>query len=211
MTQRIELKASTSIFILLGLLMMGNTVFAQKIELEESIKKEEFPKNILEMFDENFLENSHPNYYREKNEDGIFYEIKLKHRGNKWSIKFTNEGKIYDAEKLINLKKTPVYKKIKKDIKEKYGKFYIIKSQIQFLPDDAEDLNELLNLEEKDEKEDDEQEEYEIEDDDDYKYEIEIESQMLKKGGYYEILCSSTGEILKERKIIMRSQDNVMY
>lgn len=81
----------------------------QKIEREEKIAIELFPKTALEFV--NTISNSRKKvkFYKETDGDKISYEAKLKYQNRKYSIEFDEQGKIEDVE--IQLSKRSIKKK----------------------------------------------------------------------------------------------------
>jgi hypothetical protein len=81
----------------------------QKIEREEKITIELFPKTALEFV--NTISNSRKKvkFYKETDGDKISYEAKLKYQNRKYSIEFDEQGKIEDVE--IQVSKRSIKKK----------------------------------------------------------------------------------------------------
>ena len=81
----------------------------QKIEREEKITIESFPKTALEFV--NTISNSRKKvkFYKETDGDKISYEAKLKYQNRKYSIEFDEQGKIEDVE--IQVSKRSIKKK----------------------------------------------------------------------------------------------------
>lgn len=173
--------------------------FAQyKYEKEFRIKESDVPENAVNFVNEmNF--SSRIKWYREIGQDIRYYEAKTKHKGDRYSIKFSEEGTLVDVEIEMAESDMPVdtYNKIREHLKSEYDKYSIEKIQIQFLGNQKRVLEFLQNRDDKNGIE--------------TNFEIVLSTKV--KGSYvmFEYLFSENGSLIRKSKIVLKSTDNIIY
>lgn len=105
--------------------------YAQKVEKEKSINRAKFPEKSIEYLNQNFSEMNGVKYYQEKTKDAIYYECKFQCKGEYFSVKFNDNGSLYDIEKLISEKdiSDPALQKIKSRLDDDFTRWKIKKIQ----------------------------------------------------------------------------------
>lgn len=122
--------------LLIGLVLglWGTALLAQvKYEKEERIPEEEVPSPALDFVDE--IEPTRKvDWYREENLEGEAFEVKLKRKGDRFSIKFDLEGKLIDVEKQIQWREIPedVREEIREELEEDFDRYRIEKIQAHY-------------------------------------------------------------------------------
>jgi len=104
-----------------------------KYEKETRIEEEEVPERARQ-FIARIAPTKNENWYREQNLKGVAIEVKLKKEGDRYSIKFTEEGEILDVEKEINWKQIPAEprEEIEEELEEMFDRYRIEKIQVQY-------------------------------------------------------------------------------
>lgn len=180
-----------------------DTCFAQenvKIEVEKRIKQEDTPRNILQALEPLLATASQLKYYQETDSINTFYEVKLKYKEKRLSIKFTKEGDFYDLEETIELESLPTVTKdsINAYFNRAFNKYKIKKIQLRYISPSPQFLayymkNDLSSFE--------------------TNYEIEafIKLEKDSKSGLYEFQFSNQGVLLEKSKVQSREADYVLY
>ena len=172
----------------------------EKIEIEKEIKVEELPSSILLSIKPLEQEGERFKYYQESDGINTFYEVKLKFRGDKLSVKYTELGKIFDleVEQPINSLPHEVQDSIQNYFEKHHKKHKLKKLQLNYTYSDLDKdfimdyvANVLTGLT--------------------LKYEIEAYLKSDKRNGLYELVFSSQGEIIDIKKINSRAAEYVMY
>ncbi|MFQ3213980.1 MAG: hypothetical protein ACJAT1_001064 [Marivirga sp.] len=171
-----------------------------KIEIEKRIKKEDIPAKILEELMPILASANNIKYYQEQDSFNTFYEVKLKYKGLKISIKYTEGGIFHDLEETIKLSQIPSDAKV--SIIGYYSgnavNYKVKKIQLRYTSDIANPLENYLQ---------NNGSSFET------SYEIEAFLKMEKdsESGLYEFLFSRQGALLEKRKIKTREADYVLY
>ena len=191
------------IFPILFLILTQLTLYGQekeKIEIEKEIKAEELPSSILLSIKPLEQEGERFKYYQESDSVNTFYEVKLKFRGDKLSVKYTEAGKIFDleVERPINSLPEEVQDSILNYFKEHHKKHKLKKLQLNYTYSDLEKdfimdyvAKVLTGLT--------------------LKYEVEAYLKSKERNGLYELIFSSRGELIDIKKINSRAAEYVMY
>lgn len=176
-----------------------------KNEQETSIDPEEFPLNADQMLARYWPVVEDEEYYRQLGPDNVQFEKKFVSNGDSWSIAFTSEGDFIDAELLIPFDQisTPVKRAIVDYLDNTFDDYDVTRTQLQYLPEEDEDRDELDEI-----LEDVQERDYE---DLILNYEIEVEGENASTLGRFELLFDSKGELIQSRKIIDRPSDNIWY
>lgn len=186
-------------FVVLFLSATCVSVKAQdKDEREWRVNRKEVPQPALDWFKDAYELPKRVKWYGETNETGNFFEAKLKWKGYRHSVKFTDQGTVVDIEIEKQLDELPesVQQKIPSALDSIASSYRILKLQEQWTgePDDLEDLI-------------DEKEEENLT----TKYELELFIRSGKEAGYHELLFSDKGELLLKRPIKMNTADHLQY
>lgn len=158
----------------------------QKFEKEFRIKKSEAPTKALEFIKSVNLKNK-LKWYAEESNDGKTYEVKTCFRKYKYSIEFSENGKVLDIEKTIKLKQLEVLtqQKIKQSLSKRFKKYKIKKLQIQYIADENWIYKNLFQTENSHTKAK-------------INYELIVKGKTNKMFSQFEILINQEGEIIKE-------------
>ena len=175
---------------------------AVKNEVEDSIKREEMPKNALETLDEFWQGLNDIRYYFQTDGDSQSYEAKLEWQGNSYSIEFDDSGKVLDVEQLIEWDQvsSSASEGIGEYLQKEFRRVNITRLQRQYIADDEDDsddedfIDDILEGDEED---------FEI------RYELEVEGRSGRQIGAFELLFDHSGDLIQRRKIERRSVDNI--
>lgn len=175
---------------------------AVKNEVEDSIKREEMPKNALETLDEFWQGLNDIRYYFQTDGDSQAYEAKLEWQGNSYSIEFDDSGKVLDVEQLIEWDQvsSSASEGIGEYLQKEFRRVNITRLQRQYIADDEDDsddedfIDDILEGDEED---------FEI------RYELEVEGRSGRQIGAFELLFDHSGDLIQRRKIERRSVDNI--
>lgn len=182
---------------------MSKICFAQqvKIEIEETISREQIPNNALIITDPILADAKSINYYIEKGGDSTSYEIKCRFRNKLLSIEFYENGRLMDIEVLTDLDN--ISKKAEENIEDYFEdnleKYKTVRVQRQYSSnslDGAEVINAFLN---------NNNDKLTI------RYEIIAYVKSEEKFGPYEYLFDHEGSFINYQKVSHRSSDNVLY
>jgi hypothetical protein len=188
------------IFILLFFGMISGPLFAQdKIERELRVKEKEVPKEAKDWLYDAFETTKRPKWYQEVFESGYSYEAKFKLKGKFYSVEFDSLGWIQDVEIEIDFKELPneVQAGLEAYLSADYRSSDIKRIQIQYSgkPDDLEDFFDENSLE-------------------GILTRFEIEFIGLDETGHsglWEGLFSEEGKLVRRRKIILTSSENLIF
>jgi len=175
---------------------------AVKNEVEDSIKREEMPKNALETLDEFWQGLNDIRYYFQTDGDSQSYEAKLEWQGSSYSIEFDDSGKVLDVEQLIEWDQvsSSASEGIGEYLQKEFRRVNITRLQRQYIADDEDDsddedfIDDILEGDEED---------FEI------RYELEVEGRSGRQIGAFELLFDHSGDLIQRRKIERRSVDNI--
>ena len=108
--------------------------YAQKIEKEKKISENQFPENARQYLKQNYPEKLKVKYYLEKSKSNTYYECKFFCKGSHYSIKFYEDGTLYDTEKVINQQEIAqdTWSKIKSTFDEDFKRWKIYKIQMRW-------------------------------------------------------------------------------
>ena len=137
-------------------------------------------------------------WYKEESQEGTSIEAKSKKDGCHYSIEFDTNGSIQDIEKKMKLKELPDdhRRTIVRVLNAKFKKWRITRLQEQWKGDQSELLNLVLNGDMK---------VCELD------YEIVIKGKTAERKGFYEMLVSPEGEVLRFSNIVRWSTDNLEF
>lgn len=169
-----------------------------KYEKETRVKEKDVPEDAL-----NFIQlldfDTHIRWYREQGYQEVFFEAKTKFERQRYSIKFTEEGRFFDLEIEIIPDEIPAntFLKIEEYLYSEFDSFSIEKIQIQYTGD-AELILDYI-------KEAATREGIELH------YEIVISTKQEGSFVMFEFLFSETGDFVKKAEIVLKSIDNIIY
>jgi hypothetical protein len=191
----------------------------RKVEIEKQIKEADFPQQSLITIGAILSKSKNVRYYEEKSENNVFYEIKTKYKGEKLSIKFYEDGQLFDLEVLLKFEELPesIIKEIESFLTSSFKKHKVKRVQVQYSPEEVIELDE-----EEDEEERDEDLEEQIEFIEDFmdkeyedfliRYELEVEViEKNKERGFYEFTFNHLGDLISKKSIVKRGDDNILY
>lgn len=190
------MKKHLLLFILL--LQLSSAYSQDKSEREYRIKSSQVAAKALEYVENNF-QDVRIKWYGEENLDGKAVEAKGKKQGNLYSVKFNMNGELQDIEMVMKFGDIAqdVRNTIEKNLESRFSKFKLQKTQIQWLGK-ASDLASLIRGENVTGL---------------YTTNYEITLRGTKEGltEYYEILADHTGKIVRESRILQRTNQNLIY
>ncbi len=193
------MKFSLSALLILG--MLGPALAQVKQEREYRIRKNQFPEEaVLAM--EPYLESARRlRYYREIDSARSSYEMKFKIRRLHYSVEFTPESRLEDAEVEIRPLDIPdaTWESIQSHLQEKFGRYRVRKIQQQYPRGSFADTEATLRaafqnllLPE-------------------IRYELVVQARTDSGISQYEALYDSEGKLLKLRKALPPNYDHVLY
>ncbi len=130
---------------------------------------------------------------------GISYEAKTKYKNRKYSIEFSEDGTFEDVE--INMREPElqyiVYEGIELTLKSQFKEFGIMKIQEQF----SGDIIEVKKLWDKESSQDKITK----------RYELIVKGKTKRTFELFEFLFSDTGNLLSQKKLITKINDNLEF
>lgn len=184
------------------LLLAGAPAGAQqKQEREFRIRKAQFPETAREMMEPYLEEVRRLRFYKEIDSARSSFEMKFKHRRLHYSVEFTPDGELEDAEVRIRAVDIPneTLEAIRAHLKETYGRYRVRKIQQQYprasFESDSQTLkNAFQNLLLPE-----------------IRYELVIQTRQQSGLAHYEILYDSGGRVLKTRESLPPNYNHVLY
>ena len=188
----------TSLLLLLLLFKLSLAYSQDKLEREYRIKESGVPAKALN-YVESIFKNVGMKWYGEENLNGKAIEAKGRLQGDLYSVKFSVDGNLQDVERVMDFNSIPedVRNTIAKNLKSRFSKFKLQKTQIQWVGN----MNDLAALV----KEESVTGTYTT------NYEITLRGTKDGRTDYYEILSDNKGELIRESKIVQRSNQNLIY
>lgn len=190
------MKAYITLIILLFNLAVA---FSQvKSEREYRIKSSEVPAKAFDYVEANF-KDVRMKWYGEENLDGKAVEAKGKKHGHLYSVKFNMSGDLEDIEMVIKFNSIPedVRTAIEKNLGSRFSRYKLQKTQIQWLGDAAH-LGALVRGEN-------------VTGFYTTNYEITFIGTKQGRTAYYEVLADHQGQIIRESRIVQRTNQNLIY
>ncbi|EAR16877.1 hypothetical protein [Robiginitalea biformata] len=188
-------------FVFILLLALAPASAQQKQEREFRIRKAQFPESAREVM-EPYLEGVRRlRYYKEIDSARSSFEMKFKHRRLHYSIEFTPEGELEDAEVRIRPVDIPneTLEAIQAHLKGTYGRYRVRKIQQQYprasFESDTQTLkNAFQNLLLPE-----------------IRYELVIQTRQDSGLAHYEFLYDSEGRLLRIRESLPPNYNHVLY
>ncbi len=188
-------------FACLLLLSFAPASAQQKQEREFRIRKAQFPESAREVMEPYLEDVRRLRYYKEIDSARSSFEMKFKHRRLHYSVEFTPEGELEDAEVLIKPVDIPneSLDAIRTHLKETYGRYRIRKIQQQYprasFASDTQTLkNAFQNLLLPE-----------------IRYELVIQTRQESGLAHFEILYDSEGRLLRIRESLPPNYNHVLY
>lgn len=193
------------LMLLLCLLVSAFSASAQvyKQEKEARIRQEEMPVSAISLLTPLLEHAKRIRYYRETDGETTGFEAKLRWEKRTYSIEFDSTGRLLDVEVLQKFKKFPdtTRQAIQSYLDQQYDRYRITRSQVQYAqPEGASRAAEVL-------REALEQRESEAL----LRFEIEVEGRREGTLVSHELLFDREGAFLRQRIIIHRQLDNLIY
>lgn len=172
-----------------------------KHEREHRIRREQFPEAALEALQPYLDEARRLRFYREIDSNHRSFEAKFRIQRLQYSIEFTPEGELEDAE--VDIKPVDIpratWQAIQEHLGTSFGKFHVRKIQQQyprpaFDSDDATLKAAFQNLLLPE-----------------IRYELVVQAKTESGVGQFEALYDSEGNILLLRKALPPNYDHVLY
>lgn len=198
------MKSKFPFFLLLLVMLSAPAAMAQneKIEVENSISRDEMPSKALNTLDQFWPNLDGIRYYAQTDGDSQTYEAKLEWEGINYSIEFTDSGAVIDVEQLISREdiSPEAGAGIDTYLQQEFDRVRITRLQRQYIADDEDGIDDIDFIDDILEK-----------DEEDYKvrYELEVEGKSGSQIGAFELLFNRSGELILRRKIVRRSLDNI--
>lgn len=185
--------------IILFFIMLSSAYAQVKFEQEYSIKEEEVPKEAL-FFISTAFGSVKQKWHKEVSQNGKSIETRIKKNKKKYSIEFDTLGNIQDVEITISARdiSEKIVKKIRDNLKDKFTKFKIIKTQTQWTGNTQDLIKTIaeniaigsVNLH----------------------YEILIKASKNNEiTKYYETLFDADGMLKSVVEVLERNDDNLIY
>ncbi|MEE4000746.1 hypothetical protein V1T75_10390 [Tenacibaculum sp. FZY0031] len=187
-------------FLAIIFLLFTLSVFTQeKFEREYRVDKDKVPRNSLHIIKKwGFKEKV--KWYAEESQEGKTFEAKVYYQSQKHSVEFSEKGEIIDVE--IKVDFSELNKKVQTQIKgllsEKFKRFKIKKTQIQYKGDEGELYKAVFKLAGHHEK---------IRPN----YELIVKGKREKLYVGYEFLFNSNGVLIKEWKLAPQHHINLEF
>ncbi len=171
----------------------------KKIEREVRLKEKAVPDKILELLAPHSSRITKVRYYKENNGKDYTFEAKVLVGGHHYSIEFSKSLILEDIEKIIPFDSIP--EGAGRAINQEFAifrKFKVDKTQIQFSSSELTP-EQMIHLA------------FENGTPGTIRYEIVVTGMERKKRAKWEMLFSSTGELIKKQEIDVRPHDFILY
>lgn len=178
----ITIKSDFRFLAIIFCLFAGTPGIAQKIEVENRIRKETFPSDALQYLQDRYPDLRRVKYYREISADTVSFEAKFRLDRHLYSVEFFADGTLMDIEKKIRFRTLPedARRKIEARWTEDFQKFRVIKCQEQTIGDRI-------------------------------RYEIEVRGKTEEDTEFYQYLFESDGAFVDREVIVQRPTDMTLY
>jgi hypothetical protein len=184
---------------MIGVLMPFILPAQTKFEREYRINENEVPEKAIQFIRKAFLDKK-IKWYAEESQDGKSIEAKAKYRKHKFSVEFDTSGNLQDVEKTVKFKtlSPQLTDAISQSLTNEFGKYKIMKVQVQWTADNPGTLKELI-------KNGTSSNAY------NEKYEVIVESRADKTYKAFEVLMDRTGTIEKSLELDLRGMNNMEF
>lgn len=188
---------------LLLLVMLGNAQPPVKLEVEQSIRRQDTPSQLLEILSPFLEQAKRVRYFMQTGIDQVTWEVKMSYNGRQFSIEFFEDFQLKDVEELIRWRRLEgrVREPINKYYSDNYSRFRIKRFQKQFFPDTEVDpqcfLSSIFSGERKGP--------------DGYEVEAEVRNTDSRKFGFYEYQFDQEFRLINKRQIIQDPDGNLLF
>lgn len=181
-------------------ILVGFSAFSQqKFEREYRIKPVPVPAKAKEFIAKcNF--DKKIKWYAEESQDGRTIEAKVCYKSKKYSLEFSEKGELLDVEVKVrfkNLSKS-VQQSISKTLSERFKKFAIKKTQIQYKGNESSVYKAVFELKTYSQKINP-------------LYELVVKGKKASNYNMYELLIDEKGVVLKELQFAPQNTDNLEF
>ena len=186
-------------FVIIFLLISSAQGFSQyKYEREVRVRESNVPAAALEHV-ASMQMNTNIRWYREEGNQKIYFEAKTKFEGQRYSIKFNEDGSFVDLEIEVASDMMPVEtrKAIEKHLATAFGHYTIEKIQIQYTGDPVIVLQHFR--------------EWPAATGIEVHYEVVISTRRNGVFVMFEMLYTDEGELVHQAEIRLKSIDNLLY
>lgn len=172
-----------------------------KYEREYRIKNDTVAENACVFVHQSGIldEKTRVKWYWEESEDGASIEAKFKQNGKRYSIEFSENGELQDAEIEMDEEEIPVetMKKVRNTLDGEFDKWKFKKSQHQLIGSELKVIESIKKGF--------------VVDGVQENFEIVIKGKVGSEKNYYELLFDRTGELIRQQKIVEQSSDILIY
>ncbi|AFL85128.1 hypothetical protein Belba_2579 [Belliella baltica DSM 15883] len=183
------------LFLLFFLLITSSITYAQKREVEKSVKAADVPEEARLWLKDAYEGKSRVKWYFQTDGEKEVYEAKLKWKKKWHSVEFLPSGEILNIEILITIKELPedVYENMVQYFTANYQRYKIDRIQIQYTGE-SDDLEDLID-------------ENEVAEQLILQYEVEYFGREKGENKMWEGHFDRLGKMLKKRVIELNSTD----
>jgi hypothetical protein len=156
--------------------LMVFTVSLVYSQEDKDVRRKDVPVSVREYIEKTYPGAGKVKYYKEFEEDSMFYQASFKVKSNWYNLLFLPDGSLYETEVVLCYEELPpaVKEKISKDLSSRYTKYSIR-------------LVEQVNPRQ------------------DQKYELKVRASKVNHSGYFEVFYDKDGNFLEEEEEILRS------
>jgi hypothetical protein len=167
------MKIASYIFLSMLPLILPCLSFAQS---DKDVKTKDVPSAVKEYLIKNYPDARNINYYKETENDTVFYEAVFKSKTDKYNLLFLPDGGLYEIEIERKFEELPqnVRENINKNLSTRFSKFKIHMVQ---------QVNPHKNL----------------------RYELTLHGKKGTHSGYFEIFYDSNGNFISEEEETLKS------
>ena len=193
------------VFVMVLIFLIIQNVFSQDIkrEFERPINRSEVSEKVLQKLEPILRGASNIRFYREYDIETYSTEVKLKYKGDFWSIEFESDDRFKDAEKTLKRRyfRKMMNEKFHASLQSLGKKYKIMRVQKQYSwhedrSDQTFDLS-LFNEGNKSVR---------------VRYELELEVVDMRSNIIdMEVLMSTEGEIIRKRSIEVLTPEHLLY
>jgi hypothetical protein len=158
------------------IVLMVFTVSVAYSQEDKDVRRKNVPVSIREYIEKTYPGGGKVKYYKEFEEDSMFYQASFKFKNDSYTLLFLPDGALYETEIVMCYEELPpaVKEKISKDLASRYTKYAIR-------------LVEQINPKQ------------------DQKYEIKVRASKVNHNGYFEVFYDREGNFLEEEEETLRS------
>ncbi len=202
---KIKIKSAPCLAVALLLLLAVPARAQQDIkqERETSIRRADMPERALSLLSPTLESARRIHYYHQSDGQDVGFEVKFKWQKSTFSVAFDSAGRLIDVEILKKFHYLPpsVQQAIGSYLDQHYDRWRITRSQVQYAhPAGADRAAAVLDEAMKQHKE------AAL-----LRYELEVDGRREGELLSHELLFDQTGQLIRQRTIIRRQVDNIIY